>query len=153
MESASSWGCELKWRRCNSNQALASQPPREAVSWNDYYTSFSADIKGQPPREAVSWNVSNYLIYPIFHCQPPREAVSWNDWEVEIWVVKMCQPPREAVSWNKNVAISSEVANVSLLVRLWVEILSCSTIIFFRKVSLLVRLWVEMSNFITELIQ
>ena len=159
----------VSWNRINVRKkfTVSRQPPREAVSWNlknvglGNVTSVSLLVRlwveifrsrlcwSLCRSSASSWGCELKFFLDLFwvsriKCQPPREAVSWNDWEVEIWVVKMCQPPREAVSWNKNVAISSEVANVSLLVRLWVEMILNTLWSARNLVSLLVRLWVEM---------
>ena len=103
--SASSWGCELKYQSPGCFfLAKNRQPPREAVSWNNIVFSFSMSSAGQPPREAVSWNrlLSSLVLHSL--CQPPREAVSWNAWTFP--VLTNCF--------------------VSLLVRLWVEIISQS---------------------------
>ena len=55
-----------------------------------------------------------------------------------------CQPPCEAVSWNSSYCFPTQrTSHVSLLVRLWVEILRGATKMELDKVSLLVRLWVE----------
>ena len=56
------------------------------------------------------------------------------------------QPPCEAVSWNEIGESHKLNSPVSLLVRLWVEIIYHQTELFHEAVSLLVRLWVEMSN-------
>ena len=58
----------------------------------------------------------------ISESQPPCEAVSWNT----LWMLtrnpEACQPPCEAVSWNaKAITKVQQDNNVSLLVRLWVE--------------------------------
>ena len=60
--------------------------------------------------------------------------------------VKIRQPPCEAVSWNEIGESHKLNSPVSLLVRLWVEIIYHQTELFHEAVSLLVRLWVEMSN-------
>ena len=99
-------------------------------------------------------------------CQPPCEAVSWNTVLHLEWKWLTGQPPCEAVSWNASKLPWQLAPFVSLLVRLWVEMLSrrqmngsrpsaslwgCELkyhpyefFVSFRIVSLLVRLWVEM---------
>ena len=145
VRSASSWGCELKYEKSFRSIENHSQPPREAVSWNK-----KKDWKGlgkisQPPREAVSWNIHmlarNYfdfvsllvrlwveinVIYGLAQFVP-----SASSWGCEL-KCPTCgqnlpedrQPPREAVSWNVN-SITKFLtgSTVSLLVRLWVEIM------------------------------
>ena len=56
------------------------------------------------------------------------------------------QPPCEAVSWNPAVCASKYRLSVSLLVRLWVEILQIFHKYLRLVVSLLVRLWVEIQT-------
>ena len=75
--------------------------------------------------------------------QPPCEAVSWNflvilklNWDIR-------QPPCEAVSWNGLKSQMAQSVFVSLLVRLWVEIVFVLRMAYVAFVSLLVRLWVE----------
>ena len=144
----------------------------------------------QPPREAVSWNMSSIILGINALSQPPREAVSWNIWGIDMKTKRGCQPPREAVSWNtetgKSVKSGSPSASswgcelkytnnrkcrsealVSLLVRLWVEIIpmqnyrhrikrqppreavswnmQTAPAKLEKAVSLLVRLWVEIN--------
>ena len=60
-----------------------------------------------------------------------------------VFVWNCCQPPCEAVSWNAFLVASSSASSVSLLVRLWVEILCDHAHPSLSLVSLLVRLWVE----------
>ena len=120
--SASSWGCELKYRDCQGTSEQIGQPPREAVSWNIYVIGvflsrivsllvrlwveipvrliFWFHVGRQPPREAVSWNLVSTFISPYTSGQPPREAVSWNEDIESKFLLDSCQPPREAVSWN-----------------------------------------------------
>ena len=76
-------------------------------------------------------------------------------WSASLWgcELKYCfirifkritsQPPCEAVSWNKEPISEVYKIEVSLLVRLWVEIVVRRIILFGAIVSLLVRLWVE----------
>ena len=96
--------------------------------------------------ELKYYSVSNLCLFP---CQPPREAVSWNTitnlQQRDIY----CQPPREAVSWNILGITLVRNTEVSLLVRLWVEISFCNAIFSWSRVSLLVRLWVEISSPLT----
>ena len=121
MSSASLWGCELKY--VNSTIHVINT--------------------GQPPCEAVSWNVKLYEIVRLFHSQPPCEAVSWNVFLRPLNLALYGQPPCEAVSWNFSDANTVESVEVSLLVRLWVEILLNTQGKCRYSVSLLVRLWVE----------
>ena len=77
--------------------------------------------------------------------QPPCEAVSWNVLNCVLLTTPFSQPPCEAVSWNiLNHPCRGRALRVSLLVRLWVEILSVLLYVYKVNVSLLVRLWVEM---------
>ena len=68
---------------------------------------------------------------------------------VEIWIKQLsgswqhCQPLREAVSWNNNIDAEWKLEQVSLFVRLWVEIYKKETKRTESGVSLFVRLWVE----------
>ena len=78
--------------------------------------------------------------------QPPCEAVSWNPISVTDMTTTSCQPPCEAVSWNTIAGFLSRFCVVSLLVRLWVEILGLKQWPVSRDVSLLVRLWVEITD-------
>ena len=55
-ESASSWGCELKYEVLNHISPKDCQPLREAVSWNIPVAPKANGGIGQPLREAVSWN-------------------------------------------------------------------------------------------------
>ena len=99
--SASLWGCELK---CNSFLLFSSpksvsllvrlwvemmvnsfnslnslsQPPCEAVSWNNSVCTCVFTAIGQPPCEAVSWNYKGCKSEGLTKGQPPCEAVSWN---------------------------------------------------------------------------
>ena len=121
-KSASSWGCELKYHLFQFEPRPCSQPPREAVSWNRVVEQFLPwGYYRQPPREAVSWNTIDLYRICKTTCQPPREAVSWNVYVVQFAAHLPCQPPREAVSWNICRLDSKKEVDVSLLVRLWVE--------------------------------
>ena len=101
----------------------------------------------QPPCEAVSWNAT---VSALIACWMPSASL----WGCELKynnILKLYQrhrqPPCEAVSWNSFVlSISSASAFVSLLVRLWVEILFSFFESLQESVSLLVRLWVEIVN-------
>ena len=124
--SASSWGCELKYRYNyelddvadvslfvrlwvemprvgSSNGFHRRQPLREAVSWNDYDIEGNSVKLRQPLREAVSWNITALYKNRGFLCQPLREAVSWNVRISVIVLIVSGQPLREAVSWNDEV--------------------------------------------------
>ena len=143
--SASSWGCELKYGHCYGRRRNTSQPLREAVSWNINSRPRDTRYFSQPLREAVSWNTNALRPLRKMLRQPLREAVSWNvydyfpcktlrssasSWGCELkcllpWatVWTNSQPLREAVSWNESVKKKlSDGNDVSLFVRLWVEI-------------------------------
>ena len=62
--------------------------------------------------------------------QPLREAVSWNNPGSSVFGRTCCQPLREAVSWN-GLQFRTPYRNqeVSLFVRLWVEILLAARVI------------------------
>ena len=62
-----------------------------------------------------------------------------------------CQPPCEAVSWNIRRSKLSLKSTVSLLVRLWVEIVKKLKDVDSALVSLLVRLWVEILNYLEHI--
>ena len=123
--SASSWGCELKYKihRCIRHatavslfvrlwveilsdseipRGQVSQPLREAVSWNIEITYDITEWISQPLREAVSWNSQSCRIISSVFRQPLREAVSWNEIKVNEINGDYCQPLREAVSWNSS---------------------------------------------------
>ena len=80
------------------------------------------------------------------YCQPPCEAVSWNVVTIIGFPDRYRQPPCEAVSWNILQSGCFPLMDVSLLVRLWVEMLKLMLIRKLKNVSLLVRLWVEMGE-------
>ena len=107
-------------------------------------TTIIWNIICQPPCEAVSWNVIASFLTASKEGQPPCEAVSWNEVQVQSGLYCHGQPPCEAVSWNSFSMASFTSLDVSLLVRLWVEIMSISWDPEPKNVSLLVRLWVEM---------
>ena len=147
MLSASSWGCELKYNPAynigmpssvsllvrlwvemelksrRTNRQMVSLLVRLWVEMPRLSRNFWTD-NCQPPREAVSWNCSPLWQGHWLLRQPPREAVSWNTYNSSIRYIFSRQPPREAVSWNANYIIHLPMCVVSLLVRLWVEILS-----------------------------
>ena len=145
------------------------------------------DVLSQPPCEAVSWNdICNFRVGP-YNRQPPCEAVSWNLLQsqpsnqtcvsllVRLWVEIPCTNPKQMVLssaslWGCELKCdtsdykTSKVKSaslwgcelkcvrwrhhcnrkyVSLLVRLWVEILGQRRGKKVQSVSLLVRLWVE----------
>ena len=106
------------------------QPPCEAVSWNTRALPICSNLHRQPPCEAVSWNAPLVLTDGIILCQPPCEAVSWNVRETHNFSTCPRQPPCEAVSWNVRI-LKQRVCwdTVSLLVRLWVEMLIISELL------------------------
>ena len=100
--------------------------------------------------EFFNWFNTEYI------CQPPCEAVSWNEnirgWKINrersasLWGCELkslhslynscgfSQPPCEAVSWNiTNLIDKNNCCPVSLLVRLWVEMLNDWNIFRLRK--------------------
>ena len=153
-------------RRRRTHKPNICQPPREAVSWNIlWYVRVTRpftvsllvrlwveiDIKGVVDNgypSASSWGCElkcrEYNVNYDYLSQPPREAVSWNFLIRWRQAGHKCQPPREAVSWNLCVFLAPFCAQVSLLVRLWVEITFPPIKLAMVAVSLLVRLWVEM---------
>ena len=118
-QSASSWGCELKWESVLPPVFQYRQPPREAVSWNLEVREEELLFYRQPPREAVSWNSTNVPVsYDMI-----KSASSWGC-ELKWWICKQPvtptgQPPREAVSWNARG--SESPFEVRLLVRLPIQ--------------------------------
>ena len=144
--SASLWGCELKWSCCYWSVNATCQPPCEAVSWNAIAVCKRILVEGQPPCEAVSWNT-------VIFVSPLAVPASASLWGCELkCITAVCnvevlrQPPCEAVSWNDHCfRFFLSHSFVSLLVRLWVEIVPKGISVWLRQVSLLVRLWVEMS--------
>ena len=86
-------------------------------------TTIIWNIICQPPCEAVSWNVIASFLTASKECQPPCEAVSWNEVQVQSGLYCHGQPPCEAVSWNASRGRLKYPTFVSLLVRLWVEML------------------------------
>ena len=84
--------------------------------------------------------------------QPLREAVSWNTcWSM--WMTcRNSQPLREAVSWNVIFGVRNTGTQVSLFVRLWVEISSLAPVFLMERVSLFVRLWVEIATVLLDVL-
>ena len=159
MQSASSWGCELKYQLpAASFLPEYGQPLREAVSWNvleDEYeingstsaSSWGCELKlqncagatpekGQPLREAVSWNLCSSV-------RGTAGILSASSWGCELKYLACdlcyfhsCQPLREAVSWNVRESNWWRYTYVSLFVRLWVEMLnSCKNQSWLRSAS------------------
>ena len=144
-QSASSWGCELKYDGVLEIINDPGQPLREAVSWNTAMLWHFRFHRCQPLREAVSWNSNGDKV----QTSGGKSASSWGCelkyqnaenpvlsstvslfvrlW-VEIWKqnsmsqLPTCQPLREAVSWNTQQIHGNMKKEVSLFVRLWVEI-------------------------------
>ena len=140
--------CEaVSWNvnKASENISTACQPPCEAVSWNMYCVIISSTtfvsllvrlwVEISLSAACVSHRVVSLLVrlwVEIFYKilifsysprQPPCEAVSWNIVR-RLWFWKeLCQPPCEAVSWNVVCAVKADSKGVSLLVRLWVEII------------------------------
>ena len=74
--SASLWGCELKSIGFWVTVLVLGQPPCEAVSWNRYMDDIVIFAKSQPPCEAVSWNIymkltidSGYMSASLWGCE------------------------------------------------------------------------------------
>ena len=144
---------------------LIGQPPCEAVSWNAFSNPNAFIKHRQPPCEAVSWNLYLFISCTawlwsasLWGCELKWYTRSLNGmlrasaslWGCELKsfpfypCIRGCsQPPCEAVSWNTSVANACSVCSVSLLVRLWVEMVVLNWATDGPLVSLLVRLWVE----------
>ena len=121
LPSASSWGCELKYLLVDVDDLQK----QSASSWG---CELKCNIRskkyrntGQPLREAVSWNIEF------------SAGISYGPG----------QPLREAVSWNSNSITGCFGRDVSLFVRLWVEMMQSGWHVWLTRVSLFVRLWVE----------
>ena len=120
------------------------QPPCEAVSWNVIASFLTASKEGQPPCEAVSWMKSRFravctamvsLLVRLWVeiASPWLLSLLWTS--ASLWGCELkCliqdaslsvsrQPPCEAVSWNASRGRLKYPTFVSLLVRLWVEML------------------------------
>ena len=169
LQSASLWGCELKYPALTSLLTKGRQPPCEAVSWNIKSLKLLADtvvsllvrlwveinrILRETRKQKLSaslwgcelkyWKRWYAILSPG---QPPCEAVSWNVCAAAEPYGRFRQPPCEAVSWNRATGKWRTGLAVSLLVRLWVEILTGRIIEEHSAVSLLVRLWVEILEY------
>ena len=139
---AVSWNIKLDYER----RTELCQPPCEAVSWNPILSTVTPIHQCQPPCEAVSWNVSkeeydedvqvsaslwgcelkflSLTVIPINSSQPPCEAVSWNEKALD----RMECGKESASLWGCELkwpgdSIHAGTLCVSLLVRLWVEII------------------------------
>ena len=163
--SASLWGCELKYRRVLLNDLLKGQPPCEAVSWNvDHMLLAYADYLS-----ASLWGCElKYNCHPsiwslhesasLWGCElkslqgGPRlpRTLSASLWGCEL---KYCcltfhgSSPQSASLWGCElkwlISLIQIQIHVSLLVRLWVEMITYCVARTSKAVSLLVRLWVE----------
>ena len=106
-----------------SNQmSILCQPPCEAVSWNYCY----AETKQKAIKSASLWGCE---LKCAIKADSNGNITSASLWGCELkWysnrrnVRFRSQPPCEAVSWNYNINIQQCNIDVSLLVRLWVEI-------------------------------
>ena len=145
--SASLWGCELKCQIIHTRTQIIKVSLLVRL-WVEIRPCGCGRMpqRCQPPCEAVSWNV-------LYHSVISQSRLSASLWGCELksqtlelsTVRSGCQPPCEAVSWNiLNHPCRGRALRVSLLVRLWVEILSVLLYVYKVNVSLLVRLWVEM---------
>ena len=147
---------------------VSCQPLREAVSWNATILRISVSlyvslfvrlwvemcISGiQSNTPCVSlfvrlWVEMHWLRWSprMLLRQPLREAVSWNNPGSSVFGRTCCQPLREAVSWN-GLQFRTPYRNqeVSLFVRLWVEMSIIPVKSSTKGVSLFVRLWVEIT--------
>ena len=166
-ESASSWGCELKF----PDTIPADRPSLSASSWGcelKYWlkgtssviapsaSSWGCELKYLYQRKywhvhAVSlfvrlWVEMKHLAQKMARkSQPLREAVSWNMTGDYMVAVQEGQPLREAVSWNSLCQrnLTEKVGSASS----WGCELKYYSLIITGKcftVSLFVRLWVEM---------
>ena len=123
LPSASLWGCELKYETTYAVSLADSQPPCEAVSWNDWVRMDRPREWRQPPCEAVSWNIASEM-------DVDYEELSASLWGCELkWKRLFSWRFRygSASLWGcelKSAYINSYApgCDVSLLVRLWVEI-------------------------------
>ena len=164
--SASSWGCELKCHasRCLLLSNVVSLFVRLWVEMltvmqtaNEYVVSLFVRLWVEIHSSrtwiiailsASSWGCElKYSVQP-FLC---RKWLSASSWGCELKYsgnglnfIGESQPLREAVSWNSSGQCSHGSQNVSLFVRLWVEILTDIKYRGWNRVSLFVRLWVEM---------
>ena len=123
--SASLWGCELKYCYAETKQKAINVSLLVRlwveISWtliSDYQVFVSLLVR--------LWVEIRLLTDQTFLAlrQPPCEAVSWNTYEILYGGSPVCQPPCEAVSWNtRQLWNYCNRCIVSLLVRLWVEII------------------------------
>ena len=121
--SASLRGCELKCLWQLARYTRCCQPPCEAVNWNTLKFRLITIRIRQPPCEAVNWNAYNMTGFGGCCGQPPCEAVNWNaQWSISIRM-HYSQPPCEAVNWNERAGTGQQLQCVSLLARLWIEML------------------------------
>ena len=122
--SASLWGCELKWYVKNYEEARKPSASlwgcelKYSVKWKNFTVALSAslwgcELKFYEKRKLTDWLSSASL----WGCELKYASVSWK-------VVHPRQPPCEAVSWNTWNMCRRVSQEVSLLVRLWVEIFS-----------------------------
>ena len=123
----------------------ASQPLREAVSWNKGVARIIPELSVVSLFVRLWVEIAQTIyIQPHKFRQPLREAVSWN-----IYVfIKSWKELMSASSWGCELKLFSGRANkngsmVSLFVRLWVEINVEVDYRIRTSVSLFVRLWVE----------
>ena len=160
---AVSWNAS--WRKYG--EIVSCQPPCEAVSWNtspvisSIHWLRSASLWGcelkyerRKQKEWKTWSASLWgcelkSLYQMYNWIINPSASLWGCelkyFKLRKQVITFSQPPCEAVSWNiLNHPCRGRALRVSLLVRLWVEILSVLLYVYKVNVSLLVRLWVEM---------
>ena len=135
----------------------------EILLYSYYNTSFSR----QPPCEAVNWNFSGLSVAATervsllarlwieIHIrtmyQPFARSASLRGCELKCvgiphYAESWRQPPCEAVNWNAYFANTTAAFKVSLLARLWIEILLPFNFLMYLPVSLLARLWIEMGS-------
>ena len=122
-KSASSWGCELKFRNGHWHAMDHRQPLREAVSWNNGLSATGVN-------QVVSLFVRLWVEMQQINMHSHWPLVSLF---VRLWV--------EMISCLGFPSSS----RVSLFVRLWVEMEQMKLWNFPDPVSLFVRLWVEMT--------
>ena len=150
--SSSSWGCELKSYRLYS--ALYCVPVilfmRMWVEKNGILAAYYGNF-GHPPCEDVSWKTSHNTRIQTYNCHPPCEDVSWKVqtkirfhtfrassslWGCELKILNSIvhcfqnlNPPCEVVSWKYGMkVILDRLVTVILLVRMWVEIMTKSSV-------------------------
>ena len=142
--SASLWGCELKWWQSVYSDMLPGQPPCEAVSWNIWFwlcccsstvsllVRLWVEMKSRF-RAVCTAMVSLLVRLWVEIASPWLLSLLWTS--ASLWGCELkCliqdaslsvsrQPPCEAVSWNASRGRLKYPTFVSLLVRLWVEML------------------------------